>query len=130
MNMPQQMAEIIEKIIRQKSMVVSTVLKECNLNKDTIGTMKRGNEPAAKVISTLADYLSVSTDYIFGKTDDPTPPNKKNGLSPEKLKLLDEIGYAYFGRGDRELDEDDVNLILEMAELTRKMKEKEKNKNN
>lgn len=32
--------------------------------------------PVSAVIK-LADYYGVSTDYLLGRTDDPTPPNRK-----------------------------------------------------
>ena len=34
-------------------------------------------ETPAWVVVKLADYYGVSTDYLLGRTDDPTPPNRK-----------------------------------------------------
>lgn len=34
-------------------------------------------ETPAWVVDRLADYYSVSTDYLLGRTDDPTPPAGK-----------------------------------------------------
>ena len=34
-------------------------------------------ETPAWVVVKLADYYQVSTDYLLGRTDDPTPPGKK-----------------------------------------------------
>ena len=33
-------------------------------------------ETPAWVVVKLADYYQVSTDYLLGRTDDPTPPKK------------------------------------------------------
>ena len=30
-----------------------------------------------EIVVTLADYYQVSTDYLLGRTDDPTPPSEK-----------------------------------------------------
>ena len=34
-------------------------------------------ETPAWVVVKLADYYKVSTDYLLGRTDDPTPPGKR-----------------------------------------------------
>lgn len=34
-------------------------------------------ETPAWVVVKLADYYKVSTDYLLGRTDDPTPPKGK-----------------------------------------------------
>ena len=34
-------------------------------------------EAPAWVIAKLADYYKVSTDYIFGRTNDPRPPKRR-----------------------------------------------------
>ena len=34
-------------------------------------------EVPAWVVDSLADYYRVSTDYLLGRTDDPTPPAEK-----------------------------------------------------
>ena len=34
-------------------------------------------EAPAWVLAQLADYYNVSTDYLFGRTNDPRPPKRK-----------------------------------------------------
>jgi transcriptional regulator with XRE-family HTH domain len=67
--------------------------------------MKTNSMPSADKLATIADYLEVSTDYLLGLTDDPTPPKKHLTdeerlaaeifkMSPEKREQL--IQYATF----------------------------------
>ena len=39
--------------------------------------------PAHHVVS-LADFYQVSTDYLLGRTDDPTPPKDARSYAPEE----------------------------------------------
>ena len=124
--------KIIEKIkllCDQNNISVNKLLQECDLSKSVIDNMKKGSIPSIDKIEKISKYFNVSEAYLKCETDDPTPPDKKNTLSPEKLKLLDGIGYAYFGRDGKELDDDDVDDILKVVEMTRKAREK-RNKEN
>ena len=38
---------------------------------------KGGREFPLEIVVKLADYYQVSTDYLLGRTDDPTPPSEK-----------------------------------------------------
>lgn len=56
------------------------------------------NEPDNETLINLADYFKVSTDYLLGTTDDPTPPGaKKEGpLSSEEALwgfLSEKLGH-------------------------------------
>ena len=44
---------------------------------------KRGNTPGGETLSEIASYFQVTTDYLLGLTDDPTPPGH------EKASALD-----------------------------------------
>lgn len=52
------------------------------------------SSPSAEVLARLADALNVSTDYLVGLTDDPTP-RTGGGLKPSEQRVL-----AAMRRGD------------------------------
>lgn len=70
-------------------------------------------QPAFEILKIFADYFSVSTDYLVGHTDDPTPHQTKK-QKPEDLILA-----AHNEGGDIDMDklqeiiEDTVQKILE-----------------
>ena len=110
MNIPPKIAEVLETIIKKKGLRVAEVLKNCNLGKDVIGSMKRGNKPNAEIIAILANYLEVSTDYLLGVSDDPTPPGKKNTpfTVEDALRTI---------TSEMNLSEKDIGYLKHTAEL-------------
>ena len=49
-----------------------------NMNRNVYWRYEKGvREIPAWAILKLADYYKVSTDYLLGRTDDPTPPKGK-----------------------------------------------------
>jgi len=125
----------------------SEIAEKINIKRETYTRYETGTiTPPADMILLLAKILTCTTDYLLGasndpqspqrqfsaisalplleETDNPTPPDKTNAIPPEKLRLLDNIGYAYYGAADKELDEEDVDKILELVEINRKMSEK------
>lgn len=77
MNNLQEISNLIDSLAKQKGLTVSEVLKNCELNKDTVYNMKRGQMPSADKMLVLAQYLDVSVEYLMGVTDDPTMPKRK-----------------------------------------------------
>lgn len=86
--------------------------KDLNIAPSTIAMYETGQrDPDTATLKILADYFNVSTDYLLGRTDDPSPPTaeedpdsdlqptprdriktfqKKLGeLSPESLDFLE-----------------------------------------
>lgn len=117
--------ERLRQLRKEAGLIQADMAAKLNIKRETYVRYETGTiMPPADMITYIAEFLQTTSDYLLGLSDDPRPPNKKNSVSPEKLKLLEGIGYAYFGKGDRELDEDDVDLILEIVETNRKMREK------
>lgn len=62
----------IKEIAKNKGIVIKTMLLECNLNKNTLSSMKsRGSWIQANTLAIIADYLDCSVDFLLGRTDDP-----------------------------------------------------------
>jgi len=66
----------------------------------------------------LSDYYNVSTDYILGKTNDPTPPKEKKEEPPKKeyssavIKAAEEIRANFKKRKGREPNQEDLRKIV------------------
>lgn len=52
-------------------------------------------DPSGDVITRMADLFNVSTDYLLGRTDDPTPCGHSNELTADEQAIL-----AAVRRGD------------------------------
>jgi len=106
MNTSPQIAELIESIVKSKKIIANKMLQECGLSKDTIVNMKRQQSlPSADKIAKLAEYLEVNTDYLLGKTNDPTPPSD---LDEDVLKLLSIV---------KNLSVEDIQYLTKQADF-------------
>lgn len=62
----------IKEICKSKNITVSSLLNECRINRNFIYDLKKRNKsPSADKIIRIADYFGCSTDYLFGRTDNP-----------------------------------------------------------
>lgn len=67
---PQEVAERIKALAKDRKVSAAQLLKECELNKDLISTTQnKGYYPRIEAIVRIADYLDVSVDYLLGRTE-------------------------------------------------------------
>jgi len=64
----------IFELAQQRKVSVNKMLKESGLTKSLIDNMKRNQIPSVDKILALAEYFSVSVDYLLGLDD---IPNRK-----------------------------------------------------
>jgi len=54
-----------------------------------VGKYETGeSDPSSDVVSRMADIFNVSSDYLLGRTDDPTPPAHHAGLTSSEQAIL------------------------------------------
>ncbi len=77
-----QFNERIRALREDNDLTQTELAKAFNINQITISQYERGKrEPSLDIIIRYSKYFKVSTDYILGLTNDPTPPKeiiKKN----------------------------------------------------
>lgn len=67
-----QVAERIKKPLMNQGFLVKDILVTCQLNKNTLSSMKSGGYfPRMEAIVAIAEQLDCSIDYLLGRTDDP-----------------------------------------------------------
>lgn len=67
-----QVAERIKKTAHDQGFLVKDILVACQLNKNTLSSMKAGGYfPRMEGIVAIAEQLGCSVDYLLGRTDDP-----------------------------------------------------------
>ena len=52
---------------------ITSVVKDLGLSSSKVTAWKNGSIPKGDVLSKIADYFGVTTDYLLGRTDEPTP---------------------------------------------------------
>lgn len=67
-----QVAERIKKTAHDQGFLVKDILVTCQLNKNTLSSMKSGGYfPRMEAIVAIAEQLDCSVDYLLGRTDNP-----------------------------------------------------------
>lgn len=87
-------------------------VEKFNVSASTIGMYEQSRRDTdTDFVSTLADFFGVTTDYLLGKSDNPTLPEL---VIPEELKGV----KIAFHRGEFEdLTQDEINRIAEFAKF-------------
>lgn len=61
---------------------ITNVVSELKMGSGNLSNWKAGRMPRGESLSKLADYFHVSTDYLLGRTDDPSPAGQKETPTP------------------------------------------------
>lgn len=96
------------------------VATHLNTTKTSIARYEKNDrEPKSEMISSLADFYNVSTDYLLGRTDERNVNKEKPKLDPS-IKTI-----AAHRIGDIEdLDDDAIEKINEYIEFIRMQQQK------
>ena len=79
MKNPQNLAETIEALSKEKGISVSSMLQDLEMNKNALFTMKKsGYLPRVESLCKFADYFQCSLDYLLGRTEEPQTMNQVN----------------------------------------------------
>ena len=94
--------ERLEQLRLQKKLSKREVANSFSVSESTYGKWELGQrKPDIDTISGLADFFSVSTDYLLGKTDNPIPSKKQKStpetVGPVLTAILKEAGYMKDG---------------------------------
>lgn len=114
--------EIIKNLASQHDKSLQQVAEELNFSKNLFYRWKT-SDPKAKDLAKVADYFSVTTDYLLGRTETPQFTSKDERDIQRKLHemingLSDENSLAYLNNGGAEIDEEDAELIRAALERT------------
>jgi len=105
----------------QKKLTQVDIAKRLNITRQAYNHYETGKrKPSADVITALAEFYDISTDYLLGNTDDPTPPDKKKPtpetVGPILTKMLKEQGYL---QDDQPLTDEEAAQLLKIAKAVR-----------
>lgn len=63
--------ERIQSLIKEKGLTQKEVLKQCDINENTLKRMTDNKGMSSFYIAKIADCLNCSVDYLLGRTDNP-----------------------------------------------------------
>lgn len=80
----------IKELAKKQGLSINLLEEKLGYSRNTIYNLKN-SKPSTERISEIADYFHVSTDYLLGRTDNPTiaSDNKANtNLGPAETELV------------------------------------------
>ena len=109
-----------EKKITQQE--VADFLNIARVHYTNIENGKRGT--GFETVVKLAQYFDVTTDYLLGNSDDPTPPNN-DLIIPDILK---DAKVAFYRGEFDELTQSEVDKLAEFAEFLKSKRDEDNKK--
>lgn len=98
---------------KKKKLTQEQLAQKVQTTKGTISNYENGHStPPHETLVAIADVLGISTDYLLGRTDDPTPPSQAKGVVSDYSPFLRAIKEKYPGVN---IDDPDVQRKLMRA---------------
>lgn len=72
-------------ICKEKNITPHMLGKESGVGKDIITNMNKGSLPSCDKLAKIADYCSVSVDYLLGRTENPNINNNGTSISQKYI---------------------------------------------
>ena len=105
----QNIAKKIKSKAKEQNKPILQILKDCNLSKDAVAMLAKGNATSYLSLAKIADSLDCSIDYLLGR--------KTEG------EILDSIELKLIGLF-KDLSEDDKIILLAQALQMKREKER------
>ena len=90
MNNSQIIADRIKEAAKRNGITVKALLEGCELGKNTVGKIANGTDIGIQTLTTIADYLGVSVDYLLGREIKNAPDEDVRGDIIERIRSLSE----------------------------------------
>ncbi|WP_019123898.1 helix-turn-helix domain-containing protein [Brevibacillus massiliensis] len=115
------LAKRLFELRHKKGKTQADMAKMLGITRQAYGYYEKGErDPDTSTLNVLADYFDVNIDYLLGRTDDPSPSDKKE-------RQLSEVENLFFYELDK-LSEEDKQKALEHVRYLRYLAEKENKK--
>lgn len=102
---------------KQKGLKQQEVAEFIGITRAAYANIENGKrETDFTTLKKLADYFNVSIDYLFGKTDDPTPSNEKK-QTPGFITPEDVMEAAERQKGRPLTAEERAELLIRINDL-------------
>ena len=107
--------EIVKDLCERQGISLNTLEDKLKLGKNSLYGLKR-NQPSAERLQQIADYFNVSTDYLLGRTDNPSIAKDDTiaGYTSDDLRKMAENAKTFDGKP---LTEEDIDAIQNIIEI-------------
>lgn len=111
----------IKTLADKKRISLQSLAIAVGLGESYIYNLKSKKSSSSEAITKIADYFNVSTDYIYGRTDNPRIATDKD-VQEIDFKEMAAESMSYDGMP---LNDEDIDLIASILETRMKNRDKE-----
>lgn len=109
--------EKIKELAKKRGKSLGQVEEDLDYGRNTLYKIKNST-PNAERIAEIANYFNVSTDYLLGRTDNPTIANTKEQLFFEGKEVdVEELASTAMRFNGKPLTEEDKKAIQNIIEI-------------
>lgn len=107
--------EKIKELAKQRGITLVQLEEKLGYSRNTLYKLKT-QKPNAERIAEIADYFNVSTDYLLGRTDNPSIASDDTiaGYTSDDLRKMAENAKTFDGKP---LTEEDIDAIQNIIEI-------------
>nr|DAN80137.1 MAG TPA: repressor protein [Caudoviricetes sp.] len=102
----------IKELAKKQGLSINLLEEKLGYSRNTIYNLKN-SKPSTERISEIADYFNVSTDYLLGRTDNPTIASNGDASAPFDLRDIAAQSMLFDGKPLSEEDIDFITAVLE-----------------
>lgn len=105
--------ERIKELAKSRGISLGSLEEKLGLSRNSIYTIKN-KKPSAERLQLIADYFQVSTDYLLGRTDNPTIAKDGQEYTSDDLRQMSENAKTFDGKP---LSDSDIEAIQNIIEI-------------
>ena len=107
--------EKIKELCQNRGISINSLEETLGYSRNTIYSMKN-KKPNAERLQEIADYFNVSTDYLLGRTDNPTIADKEQFFFEGKEVDVEKLASTAMRFNGKPLTEEDKKAIQNIIE--------------
>lgn len=109
--------EKVRELARKKGLSLNQVEEKLGYSKNTLYSLKR-QKVSSERLQQIADYFNVSTDYLLGRTDNPTIAKDTVTTPDGRVVDLSNLRERVVLFDGKPLSDDDVDKIAQIIKLS------------
>jgi transcriptional regulator with XRE-family HTH domain len=107
----------IKELAKKQGLSINLLEEKLGYSRNTIYNLKN-SKPSTERISEIADYFNVSTDYLLGRTDNPTIVKDTVTTPDGRVVDLSNLRERVVLFDGKPLSDDDVDKIAQIIKLS------------
>lgn len=109
--------EKVRELARKKGLSLNQVEEKLGYSKNTLYSLKR-QKVSSERLQEIADYFNVSTDYLLGRTDNPSIAKDTVTTPDGRIVDLSNLRERVVLFDGKPLSDDDVDKIAQIIKLS------------